>query len=75
MIFVRMLPNIASVEILNPNIEATELTGKYIILDVLARDGEGNFYNVDVQVRRYGAWHKRGGVLSGSHAGKPAERR
>jgi predicted transposase/invertase (TIGR01784 family) len=54
------LPNIASVEILNPNIEPTELTGKYIILDVLARDGEGHCYNVEIQVRRYGAWHKRG---------------
>lgn len=54
------LPDIASVDILNPNIEANELTGKYIILDVLARDGEGHCYNVEVQVRRYGAWHKRG---------------
>jgi len=54
------LPDIASVEILNPNIEATELTGKYIILDVLARDGDGHCYNIEVQVRRYGAWHKRG---------------
>jgi len=54
------LPNITSVEILNPNIEPTELTGKYIILDVLARDGDGHCYNVEVQVRRYGAWHKRG---------------
>ena len=54
------LPDITSVAIINPNIEPTELTGKYIILDVLARDGEGNCYNVEVQVRRYGAWHKRG---------------
>jgi predicted transposase/invertase (TIGR01784 family) len=54
------LPDITSVEILNPNIEPTELTGKYIILDVLARDGDGHCYNVEVQVRRYGAWHKRG---------------
>ncbi|MDR5865086.1 Rpn family recombination-promoting nuclease/putative transposase [Halomonas campisalis] len=54
------LPNITSVEVLNPTIEASELTGKYIILDVLARDGEGHCYNVEVQVRRYGAWHKRG---------------
>ncbi|MGB5734843.1 MAG: Rpn family recombination-promoting nuclease/putative transposase [Thiohalocapsa sp.] len=54
------LPDIASVEILNPNIEPGELTGKYIILDVLARDGEGHCYNIEVQVRRYGAWHKRG---------------
>lgn len=54
------LPNITSVEILNPNIEPSELTGKYIILDVLARDAQGHCYNVEVQVRRYGAWHKRG---------------
>ncbi|MGY2462954.1 Rpn family recombination-promoting nuclease/putative transposase [Vreelandella sulfidaeris] len=54
------LPDIASVEILNPNIEPSELTGKYIILDVLARDGSGHCYNVEIQVRRYGAWHKRG---------------
>ena len=54
------LPDIASVEVLNPNIEPSELSGKYIILDVLARDAEGHCYNVEVQVRRYGAWHKRG---------------
>ncbi|OWV30365.1 Rpn family recombination-promoting nuclease/putative transposase [Halomonas campaniensis] len=54
------LPDIASVEILNPTIEPSELNGKYIILDVLARDGEGHCYNVEIQVRRYGAWHKRG---------------
>jgi predicted transposase/invertase (TIGR01784 family) len=54
------LPDIASVEILNPNIEPSDLTGKYIILDVLARDTDGHCYNVEVQVRRYGVWHKRG---------------
>jgi predicted transposase/invertase (TIGR01784 family) len=54
------LPDIASVEVLNPTIEPSELSGKYIILDVLARDAEGHCYNVEVQVRRYGAWHKRG---------------
>jgi predicted transposase/invertase (TIGR01784 family) len=54
------LPNIEAVEILNPNIEPAELTGKYIILDVLAKDGAGHGYNVEVQVRRYDAWHKRG---------------
>ncbi|XGA80968.1 Rpn family recombination-promoting nuclease/putative transposase [Halomonas sp. CH40] len=54
------LPDIVSVEIINPNIEPVELTGKYIILDVLARDNAGDCYNVEVQVRRYNAWHKRG---------------
>ena len=54
------LPDLTSVEILNPNIEPSDLTGKYIILDVLARDADCHCYNVEVQVRRYGAWHKRG---------------
>ncbi|BBI52059.1 hypothetical protein HORIV_44800 [Vreelandella olivaria] len=54
------LPDITSVEILNPTIEPSELNGKYIILDVLARDSGGHCYNVEIQVRRYGAWHKRG---------------
>ena len=54
------LPDIAAVEVLNPTIEPDELTGKYIVLDVLARDGEGHCYNIEVQVRRYGAWHQRG---------------
>ncbi|MCQ4323273.1 Rpn family recombination-promoting nuclease/putative transposase [Stutzerimonas stutzeri] len=54
------LPDITAVEVLNPNIEPRELTGKYIILDVLARDADGHCYNVEIQVRRYGAWHKRG---------------
>ena len=54
------LPDIASVQILNPAVEPSELTGKYIVLDVLARDAAGHCYNVEVQVRRFGAWHKRG---------------
>ncbi|EIC23719.1 Rpn family recombination-promoting nuclease/putative transposase [Thiorhodovibrio frisius] len=54
------LPDITAVEILNPNIEPSDLAGKYIILDVLARDANGHCYNVEVQVRRYGAWNKRG---------------
>jgi predicted transposase/invertase (TIGR01784 family) len=54
------LPDIASVEILNPNIEPSDLNGKYIVLDVLARDAEGHCYNIEVQVRRYRAWNRRG---------------
>jgi len=53
------LPPITSVEVLNPNIEAGELSGKYIILDVLARDADGHQYNVEMQVRRYNAWGQR----------------
>jgi hypothetical protein len=32
------------VDVLNPNIEPSELSGKYIILDVLARDADGHWY-------------------------------
>ena len=53
------LPEIRSVEILYPGINAEELRGKYIILDVLARDAAGHSYNIEIQVRRYGAWHQR----------------
>lgn len=54
------LPEIRSVEILNPGIQPEELSGKYIILDVLARDAAGTCYNVEIQVRRYDAWNRRG---------------
>ena len=53
------LPEVTSLEVLNPNIEASELTGKYIILDVLAKDIAGNQYNIEMQVRRYNAWGQR----------------
>ncbi len=49
------LPEVTALEVLNPNIEASELTGKYIILDVLAKDIAGNQYNIEMQVRRYNA--------------------
>jgi predicted transposase/invertase (TIGR01784 family) len=53
------LPEIRAVEILNPGINAEELRGKYIILDLLARDAPGHAYNIEIQVRRYGAWGAR----------------
>jgi len=36
------------------------MEGKHIVLDVLARDIQGNRYNVEMQVRRYNDWGKRG---------------
>jgi len=53
------LPAILAVDILNPGINAEELYGKYIILDLLARDEAGNDYNIEIQVRHYGHWHQR----------------
>ena len=54
------LPNITGADVLNPVITAEELSGKHIVLDVLARDAEGNHYNLEIQVRRHDAWRQRG---------------
>jgi len=48
-------PSVEVIEILNPRIEPEELAGKFIVLDVLAQDAEGRRYNIEMQVRRYGA--------------------
>lgn len=52
-------PAIEVVEIRNPRIEPDELLGKYIILDILARDAQGHFYNMEMQVRRRLDWSAR----------------
>ncbi len=52
-------PAIIELEVLNPKIDAEELAGKYIILDVQAMDETGKRYNVEMQVRRYNAWSAR----------------
>ena len=48
-------PPLTVVEILNPDITPEDLTGKQIILDLLARDPEGKLYNVEMQVRAHRA--------------------
>lgn len=52
-------PPIEVVEILNPRIEPEELAGQFIVLDVLAQDTHGRRYNIEMQVRRHGAWSAR----------------
>ncbi|MBK1706860.1 Rpn family recombination-promoting nuclease/putative transposase, partial [Halochromatium glycolicum] len=52
-------PALLAVDVLNPGINAAELRGKYIILDLLARDERGHDYNIEMQVRRSGHWHQR----------------
>ena len=53
------LPQVLSVEILNPNIEAAELTGKGVVLDVRARCVDGHQYNIEMQVQRQRDWGAR----------------
>ena len=44
---------------LNPRIDPAELTGKFIVLDVLARDADGHLFNIEMQVRRHADWSLR----------------
>ena len=53
------LPQVESVDILNPTIEAAELTGKGIVLDVRARRVDGHQYNIEMQVQRKSDWGAR----------------
>tara|TARA_R100001509_G_scaffold129535_1_gene82903 strand:- start:113 stop:610 length:498 start_codon:yes stop_codon:yes gene_type:complete len=55
------LPQVVSLEILNPNIEAAELTGKGVVLDIRARCVDGHQYNIEmqVQVQRQRDWGAR----------------
>ena len=41
------------VKILNPRIEPEDLAGKYIVLDILAKDVHDHYYNIEMQVRRH----------------------
>ncbi|MBN9430549.1 MAG: Rpn family recombination-promoting nuclease/putative transposase [Burkholderiales bacterium] len=52
-------PPVAVVEVLNPRIDPAELTGKFIVLDVLARDADGVLYGIEMQMRRHPHWHER----------------
>ncbi|MAL94213.1 MAG: hypothetical protein CME40_03935 [Haliea sp.] len=53
------LPRVESVEILNPTIDAAELSGKGIVLDVRARCVDGHQYNIEMQVQRQRDWGAR----------------
>jgi len=52
-------PPITQIEVKNPAIDADDLQGKYIILDLLAVDADGRQFNIEMQVRRYRAWSAR----------------
>ena len=47
------------IEVLNPRIDPEELAGKFIVLDVLARDRQGQLFDIEMQVRRFDLWSAR----------------
>ena len=52
-------PPVEVLEVTNPRIEPEEITGKFIVLDILAKDRQGHRYNIEIQVRRYDPWSAR----------------
>jgi len=52
-------PPVEVIEVTNPRIEPEEITGKFIVLDILAKDQQGNLFNIEMQVRRYDPWSAR----------------
>ncbi|QFY88725.1 Rpn family recombination-promoting nuclease/putative transposase [Magnetovirga frankeli] len=52
-------PPVEVVEVLNPRIEPDEITGKFIVLDILVKDQHGRLFNVEMQIRRFDPWSAR----------------
>ena len=47
------------IEVLNPRIDPEDLAGKFIVLDILAKDRHGRRINVEMQVKRFDPWSAR----------------
>ena len=47
------------IEVLNPRIDPEDLAGKFIVLDILAKDRHGRLINVEMQVKRFDPWSAR----------------
>ncbi|QLF93420.1 Rpn family recombination-promoting nuclease/putative transposase [Pseudomonas sp. ABC1] len=52
-------PPIVELQVLNPQIAPEELTGKFIVLDILARDQTGQLFNIEMQTRNHAGWPSR----------------
>ncbi len=47
------------IEVLNPRIDPQDLAGKFIVLDILAKDRHGRLINVEMQVKSFDPWSAR----------------
>jgi predicted transposase/invertase (TIGR01784 family) len=52
-------PPVTVVSIHNPLVPAEEINRKFIILDILAKDADGHFYNIEMQMSRQQKWSAR----------------
>ena len=47
------------ITVLNPHVAAVDAQGKFIILDILAKDAQGHFYNIEMQMSSQEKWSTR----------------
>jgi predicted transposase/invertase (TIGR01784 family) len=52
-------PPIVVESVQNPRIDAEEWQGKFIILDILAKDEAGHYYNIEMQMNKREQWNAR----------------
>jgi predicted transposase/invertase (TIGR01784 family) len=52
-------PPIVVESVQNPRIDAEEWQGKFIILDILAKDEAGHYYNIEMQTSKREQWSAR----------------
>ncbi len=52
-------PPIEVVSVENPQIDPEDLEGKYIVLDILAKDEKGHFFNIEMQMSKREQWSAR----------------
>ncbi len=53
------MKRIKSVEVRNPEIQAEDITKKFIVLDILAVNESGGRYDIEMQVRKYACYPER----------------
>jgi len=52
-------PVVVELEVLNPEISPEDLSGKYIVLDILACDADGQRFNIEMQTNLHAGWTAR----------------
>jgi len=52
-------PPVVELSILNPEIVPEELSGKHIVLDILAVDATGKRFNIEMQCNQHAGWEAR----------------
>src|SRR5690606_31289523 len=67
------MPPITIESILNPHILPEHITGKQIVLDILARDAHGTLFMMEMQLRHYAYWPQRHTYYMGKGMAKQLE--